>query len=581
MRHSIMHESLSLSSPFLITLIVTAVVMTAIALAFSYWKRAAAADRYLALSIALVAPLIAATLLVTPVPNALRRLFGPEATPAAVAATVQRIEVTGVAVPSSETACVLFSIWLAGVLAFAVLTTRQAIRWRRVAQRSLPLSHPRILPMRTAVTTSPAAAEPMVVGILHPAIVLPPDYVDALDDAELRAVFTHELEHVRRRDNLHAVLHEVLTALFWFDPLHWIARRRLLELRERACDERVLAAGCHPRHYVSALAKSCHVAVESAAIACMSGFHIRERIESIMSYSSRRSQFVSAKGVRLISVLLALVVAGGFALTAPAPSLAAEGSWRVVAETDPTDPLRFLVTVYSPENEVVSRANATTQPGIPFDMTSTHAAYTYKIKVDPTAAMATLEVREGGTVLHRTSSPVRKGSTEPISMNVKDADIHDILSVFAQLTGRKFVADPSLQGTVTLDAIGVPWDLALSEAIAPLGLVAETRGNEIHIVPAKAPRLDLDTMTPPKILTRVEPVYPPDAKEKKIQGIVIVEAFIDEAGRVTETRVLGRQPMGLSEAAEDAVRQWTFQPALKDGKPIAVLFNVTINFKAE
>ena len=588
MSHRILHQSLSMSSPFLTALIVTAVAVTALALAFSYWRRAASADRYLVLSIALMAPLIAAGLSATPIPASVRALLGPDSTAARSAPTIQRLEVASVATPSSEVACILFMIWVAGVLAFAVLATRQAARWRNVARRSLPVTDPRVPAMRTPVTTSPAAAEPMVVGVVRPSIVLPPDYIDALDEDELRAVFTHELEHVRRRDNLHAVLHEIVTALFWFEPLHWIARRRLLELRERACDERVLAAGCHPRHYVSALAKSCHVAVESAAIACMSGFHIRERIESIMSYSSRRTQFVSAVSVRTLSIGLAILVAGGFAMTAPSPSFAAEGTWRLTAEVHPVagGEMQVLVTVFSPENVIVSRNRTTARSGVPLDMTSSYGRYVFKINVNPPSDKypgdAILEVREGETVVHRASGTVTMETAErTVSLNIKDASLKDFVSAFSLMSGRKIIVDPSLQGTVSIDVTDTPWDIALGEAIAPLGLVAETRGNEIHIVAAKAPRLDMNTMTPPKVLTRVEPIYPPEAREAKVGGVVVVEALVDETGVVRETRLVKSQPMGLGEAAVTAVRQWTFTPAMKDGNPIAVMFNVTINFKTE
>jgi len=60
------------------------------------------------------------------------------------------------------------------------------------------------------------------------------EYLDALNDDELATVLAHELEHVRRRDNLRAFLVQFVCTFFWFSPVHRAARRRLVELRESA-----------------------------------------------------------------------------------------------------------------------------------------------------------------------------------------------------------------------------------------------------------------------------------------------------------------------------------------------------------
>lgn len=83
----------------------------------------------------------------------------------------------------------------------------------------------------------------------------------------------------------------------------------------------------------------------------------------------------------------------------------------------------------------------------------------------------------------------------------------------------------------------------------------------------------------PRVLNRVEPQYSAEALKARVQGIVILEALIDENGRVNEINVLKGLPFGLNEAAMEAVRQWKFEPALHNGIPAKVLFNVTINFK--
>jgi len=78
----------------------------------------------------------------------------------------------------------------------------------------------------------------------------------------------------------------------------------------------------------------------------------------------------------------------------------------------------------------------------------------------------------------------------------------------------------------------------------------------------------------------VRPVYPADALSRKIQGIVIIEATIGSDGRVRDTRVLRSVAM-LDEAALAAVRQWEYAPTLLDGKPVAVIMTVTVNFRLQ
>lgn len=88
-----------------------------------------------------------------------------------------------------------------------------------------------------------------------------------------------------------------------------------------------------------------------------------------------------------------------------------------------------------------------------------------------------------------------------------------------------------------------------------------------------------DGVTPPRALLKEPPKYTEEAREARIQGVVILGTVIDTSGRVTDIEVLKGLPLGLSEAAAEAVRQWRFEPALKDGKPVSVFYNLTINFR--
>ena len=80
---------------------------------------------------------------------------------------------------------------------------------------------------------------PMTCGVLHPAIVLPPD-AQIWDQEDLNRAIVHELEHVRRGDWVSHCLARAVCAVYWFHPLVWIAWRQLALEAERSCDDAVL-----------------------------------------------------------------------------------------------------------------------------------------------------------------------------------------------------------------------------------------------------------------------------------------------------------------------------------------------------
>jgi protein TonB len=77
---------------------------------------------------------------------------------------------------------------------------------------------------------------------------------------------------------------------------------------------------------------------------------------------------------------------------------------------------------------------------------------------------------------------------------------------------------------------------------------------------------------------KVDPNYTDVARKASVEGIVIVEAIIDEHGNVDNVKVIKGLPMGLSEEAVAAVRKWKFRPGTLGGEPVPVIFNLTVNF---
>ncbi len=185
----------------------------------------------------------------------------------------------------------LFAIWICGCAAVLIFWF---VRWRKVAailRASVPITEGREISSpcaggirKTNLITSPSQMEPGVFGILRPVLSLPSGIAKHLDDAQLDAIFAHELCHVRRRDNLTAALHMLVEAIFWFHPLVWWIGAKLVDERERACDEEVVRLGSDPELYAESILTICKLYLESPLVcaAGISGSDLAKRIENIM-----------------------------------------------------------------------------------------------------------------------------------------------------------------------------------------------------------------------------------------------------------------------------------------------------------
>jgi len=158
-----------------------------------------------------------------------------------------------------------------------------------------------------------------VFGFIHPVLVIPDGICERLNDRHLEAILAHEVWHVRRRDNLAAVLHMLIQALFWFHPLVWWLGGRLVEERERACDEQVLQMGSAPHIYAESILKTCEFCVESP-LACASGItgaDLKKRIVRIMTgdtrhkLSGRKKLLLGITGFLVLAVPLGIGLAHG------------------------------------------------------------------------------------------------------------------------------------------------------------------------------------------------------------------------------------------------------------------------------
>jgi uncharacterized protein (TIGR03435 family) len=162
---------------------------------------------------------------------------------------------------------------------------------------------------------------------------MPDGIANRLTAAELETIVEHELCHVRRRDNLAAALHMAVEAVFWFHPMVWWIEGRLIQERERACDEAVLGNGRNPETYAEAILKVCRFYVESPlpCAAGVTGASLKHRIEGIMM---RRVGGRMGRGRKLLlaSAGVAAVLLPVFAGILGTPRLRAQSNPRVAFE---------------------------------------------------------------------------------------------------------------------------------------------------------------------------------------------------------------------------------------------------------
>ena len=83
----------------------------------------------------------------------------------------------------------------------------------------------------------------------------------------------------------------------------------------------------------------------------------------------------------------------------------------------------------------------------------------------------------------------------------------------------------------------------------------------------------------PKVLYQPDPEYSEEARKAKYQGTCVLWLIVGPDGKPRDIKVARNLGMGLDEKAIDAVKQWRFEPAMKDGKPVAVQINVEVSFR--
>ena len=155
---------------------------------------------------------------------------------------------------------VVGAVWLSVTLLLLVRLGSGLLRARRLVKRAVA--------GEAGVYSSRDVQGPLVVGLWRPCILLPVA-AEEWSAERRRAVLLHELAHVRRRDGLALCLGQLSAALYWFQPLVWIALRRLRRECELAADEDVIAAGMRPSRYAEHLLAVARAMVVPSGVVAM------------------------------------------------------------------------------------------------------------------------------------------------------------------------------------------------------------------------------------------------------------------------------------------------------------------------
>jgi beta-lactamase regulating signal transducer with metallopeptidase domain len=378
-------------------------------------------------------------------------------------------------------------------------------------------------------------------GVARSKILLPADVRDWPAD-RVRIVLAHELAHVRRGDWLVQMAAELLCALYWFNPLVWLASRRLRLESEQACDDAVLTLGVEGSAYASELVDLARafksdrqLFVPAVAIARPSS--LERRVRAMLNVKLNRDPITRTASIAAALVLAVVtVLVAGFGVSAQTPFATVSGS------------------VVDPKGMSLASVTLT--------LSNTQSQSKYEIKSDANGHFEFVGLAAGNYTLLYEFPGFAFLKREGIVLSGQTFESNAVLQV------------GSIQETITVtDEAPTPQQQAAFAVRARA--VPGPRFNPCKNNPRGG------CIAPPAKIKDVRPIYPAGAPA----GHVEVAAVIGTDGRVASVDVVGNgnggpADLSLADAAAAAVREWEFTPTLLDGDPIDVRMKVNVTFIA-
>jgi TonB family protein len=372
-------------------------------------------------------------------------------------------------------------------------------------------------------------------GHLRPKVILPSAARQWPDD-RMRIVLSHELAHVQRRDWAVQMLAEAVRCVYWFNPLVWIASRRLRLESEQACDDAVLSRGVEGAAYALHLVELARAlkglrrdGLPAAAMAREST--LQRRIKAMLNMHINRRPVTSWVRAGSVTAFLGLATAiAGF---------------EVGAQTFTT----LSGSVFDATNRVVPNAT---------------------LVLTNLQSEAKHEVRSGSS-----------GYFELVGLPPGDYALESRTPGFRKPLGTLTVAGADLRRDVTLQVGALEETMTVDESDdasddRSLGTVG--REGKRDASPCVASTTG-GTIRPPRMVRRVRPPYPAHLRGSGVEGTVILETRIAADGTIRDVAAVGEAHPDLAAAAIEAVRQWEFDSTLLNCVPIEVSMTVRVNFR--
>ncbi len=418
---------------------------------------------------------------------------------------------------------------------------------------------------QTKVCASSRVHYPMAIGIIKPFILIPEGLLNKLQDSELRGILLHELSHIHHHDQLKGILQRLVMALNWWNPLAYPLSAAHSKAREEISDNHVLLQNSS-KEYAECLINLAEKASLYKRIPVSAGLaspHIplKERVKHILS-KERIMDTNLKKSTTWVIALTALLILMGIA------------GLRLTFATSENEPvMKNVETQFSTIQKKDQPQQQQQQKADEKRTTEKKDIKPPKLikKVDPVYPSEAKEAGiEGSVTLEATTNKQGRVENVKILRSVPELDQAAIDAV-KQWVYEPMVIDGEPHGVVFTVTCRFSLDDKKSGKSFEGGVVGMDEKPAVRAI---------GEIKPPKLIKKVDPVYPAEAKEAGIEGIVIVEATTDIYGRVIDTKVLQSIPE-LDQAAIDAVKQWIYEPMVIDGEPRGIIFTVTCTFKLD
>jgi TonB family protein len=352
------------------------------------------------------------------------------------------------------------------------------------------------------------------------------------------------------------VFAQLVCAIYWFNPLVWYATHRVRIEREHACDDRVLALGTAATEYADHLVQIVRGlrgqrALSFAAVSMAQPSQLETRLVSILDTRASRRPLSKTGAMLLCAFTVAFTVSMAAIGVTEAVSLPpVVVTVMKVASPEPVKPASAAPQRTRIGNGATVPTNAVIPPRV---LESSPPSYT------PEAVQANVE----GTITLEGQVDI-KGKVSGLRV-IKGLGYGLDQKAIEAVLGWKF--GPALRN-------GAPAD-AITQIEVDFRIPAWFRAAPNDEVP---PISIGPGVTPPKVNFRVEPQYTPEARAAKYHGTVIVSATVHKDGSLTVNEVLQELEYGLTPKAIEALEQWKFDPAKKDGQDVSVSLTVEVNF---